>query len=76
MQDLASKVRDCKGNISGRVIVEVIVSGATGTVISSKAIDQVEVGATAGRCAARAVENVRFPPFSKSRLTIKYPYDL
>ena len=76
MDSLVSEVKKCKGGLEGRVVVEVVVSGTTGRVIASKAIDQVSVGATAGRCAARAVEAATFPPFKKSTLTIKYPYDL
>ncbi len=76
MDDLESEVLKCKGTLSGRVVVEIVVSGVTGRVTSSKAIDQVEVGGTVGRCVAHTVEVAKFPPFERDQLKIKYPYNL
>jgi hypothetical protein len=76
MANIAPEVRKCRKHISGRVLVELVISGETGRVISAKAVDQGEVGATAGRCAARAVALAKFPKFDRSRLTIRYPFDI
>jgi len=76
MEGIAPVVRRCKNGVSGRVVVELVIDGRTGRVIDSRAIDQVEVGAIAGQCAAKAVELVKFPTFEKPTLTVKYPFDL
>ena len=76
LDDLKPYVQKCKGTVRGRLVVELIVSGATGNVISSKPIDQVEVGATTAQCVAGVVKMARFPTFEKSILKIKYPYDI
>lgn len=74
MERFDSTIQQCKGSLSGRVVVELIISGATGEVISSRAVDQVELGAKTSKCVAEVVQSARFPMFEQSTLKIRYPY--
>ena len=76
MDSVAEAIRRCKADESGRLVMELVVSGTTGRVTSARAIEHEAVGTEAGQCAARVVRQLRFPEFDKSQLTIRYPFDL
>jgi len=77
MDRLASDVVRCRaGEMSGRIVLELVVSGETGKVLSAKTVDDTFKGTSTGRCAAKVVSDAQFSMFERPRLTIRYPYDI
>lgn len=73
MRGVEAAVRACAANetVTGTAEVAINVAGATGRVTSATVTG---ITGTVGSCIARAVRNARFPRFSRSTFTIKYPY--
>lgn len=76
MQSVAARVSNCGSGQSGKMIVKITISGATGQVISAQVVDDVYQGTEAGMCAAREIRRVRLPRFQKESLVIRYPFEL
>lgn len=76
MNRLAPKVAKCQMGTSGRMVMRLSVSGASGRVVSAKILDPVFSGTSTGRCAIRAARHVRLPGFTQRRLDITYPFEL
>ena len=74
MEHIAPQVGKCKSAESGKVVVQMVVSGDTGRVISSRVIDDTFRGTATGVCAARAVRSVKLPSFERDKVVIKYPF--
>ena len=72
----APQVQTCGIGVSGRVVIRVIISGATGRVVSSQVLDSLYQGTPIAQCVQRKVNALRFPVFQKNQLAIKYPYNL
>jgi len=76
MDSIASRVIACgNGRETGRIVMRVRVSGATGNVVHAAAAYAPYVDTPIGACAARAVKRAQFPKFSESEMTIKYPFE-
>ncbi len=76
MNGVAAAVRRCGLKDEDRIVLRLVVSGDTGRVVKSSAVDSGHRGTSAGLCAARAARLAKFPPFSKENVSIKYPFDL
>lgn len=76
MARVAPFVEKCKTTDSGRMVVQLVVAGGTGRVVSSEVVDTRFKGTSTARCAIRAVQNIKLPVFQKDRLIIKYPFVL
>lgn len=76
MADIAPYVQGCKFDRSGKVVVKLVVSGKTGRVISSEAVDNNFKGTPAGLCVSKVVRSVQLPVFNSERLVIKYPFQI
>jgi hypothetical protein len=74
MDSVAPMVVKC-GQGGGRIVVSLVVAGATGRVLSAEPTGDA-AGTPLGLCAARAVKLAKFPAFKQDRLQIKYPFDL
>jgi len=76
METIAPEVVKCgNGRETGTIVLRVTVSGATGRVRDAAAAYAPYVDTPVGFCAARAVRLAKFPPFSESEVTIKYPFE-
>lgn len=76
MEDIAPYVRNCKLDRSGRLLVELVVSGSTGKVISTEAVDAAFADSAIELCVSKVVKSVVLPVFKKETITIRYPFDL
>jgi hypothetical protein len=76
MAKVAPMVQSCPRDVSGKMIVQMVVSGASGKVVSSEVIDSTFKGTATGLCAVRAVQRVKLPAFKKEKIIIKYPFAL
>lgn len=76
MAKVAPMVQSCPREISGKMVVQMVVSGASGKVVSSEVIDSTFRGTATGLCAVRAVQRVKLPAFKKEKIIIKYPFAL
>ena len=76
MQRVAPLVAKCRTNQSGQLILKVVISGATGQVVSSRVVDDTFGDTPSGICAMHAVKNAQFPKFQKENLVIRYPFQL
>jgi predicted Zn finger-like uncharacterized protein len=76
MRSISSKVRACytKYGQSGTAIVTVVISN-TGRV-SKATVSGNFAGTPTGACVAQAVRSASFPRFTKSSLTVRYPFFL
>jgi hypothetical protein len=75
MNGVAGRVRRCGNGQSGTVMVNVVISGATGRVTGAD-VGGSFAGTPVGSCAARAVRSARFPRFRQSSLTVRYPFQV
>jgi hypothetical protein len=76
MRTVAGAVARCGRGETGRVTVDVVITGATGRVTSATVTGQF-AGTAVGSCAARAVRGARFPRFRDASLTVRgYPFVL
>lgn len=76
MDGIAPAVIKCgNGMEQGKIVLRVTVSGATGRVRDAEAAYAPYVNTPVGFCAARAVRLAKFPQFSESEITIKYPFE-
>jgi hypothetical protein len=76
MRRVAGAVSRCGRGESGRVTVNVVISGSSGRV-SSATVTGSFAGTAVGSCAARAVRGARFPRFRDKSLTVRgYPFVL
>jgi hypothetical protein len=76
MENIAPYVRNCKLDRSGKLLVELVVSGNTGKVISTEAVDAAFADSATERCISKVVKSVVLPVFQKETITIRYPFDL
>lgn len=76
MSSIAFEIAKCKGTRTGRLTVELTVSGATGRVTNAETTFGGYQSSPEGYCAARAVKLAKFPKFQDKSLTVKYPFDL
>ncbi|MBN2528848.1 MAG: hypothetical protein JXR76_20830 [Deltaproteobacteria bacterium] len=76
MKKVLPMMKSCRSDKAGKLVVQLVVSGATGKVMSSQVIDETFRGTATGLCVARAVQSARLPIFQKEQLTIKYPFEL
>lgn len=75
MDGIAEKVAECGNGSEEKIVMRVVVSGATGRVQDAAAIYAPYVNTPVGHCAARAVRLAQFPKFNESEMTIKYPFE-
>jgi len=76
MATIAPEVVKCgNGRETGKIVLRITVSGATGRVRDAEAAYAPYVDTPVGFCAARAVRLAKFPPFSDAEVTIKYPFE-
>ena len=74
MNRVSGRVARCGNGTTGRVTVDVVISGSTGRVSSVNVSGQF-AGTPIGSCAARAVRGARFPRFRDPSLTVRgYPF--
>ena len=76
MTEIAPYIRHCRLTTSGRVVLEMVVTGASGQIVSARAVDDTFKGTATGLCAARVVKSATLPVFQKDQITIIYPFDL
>jgi hypothetical protein len=76
MENIAPYVRNCKLDRSGRLLVELVVSGNTGKVISTEAVDAAFADSAIERCVSKVAKSVELPVFKKETITIRYPFNL
>jgi hypothetical protein len=76
MAKVAPLVQNCGRESSGKMVVQMVVSGASGKVVASEIIDDTFRDTVAGRCAVRAIQRVQFPEFKRDRIIIRYPFAL
>ncbi|MBN2528849.1 MAG: hypothetical protein JXR76_20835 [Deltaproteobacteria bacterium] len=76
MDSVSSRVSQCAMGVGGRIVIKIVVAGASGRVASAQVVDATFRGTSIGRCVASAVSAVRLPSFQKDKLTITYPFDL
>lgn len=74
MMSVASRAKRCDKGHGGVVMVEMVI-GPDGRVESSVPTGVMAASPT-GKCVAKAVKAAKFPPFSGSKLTVKYPFIL
>lgn len=74
LRSVASRVKRCNKGDSGIVVIEVVI-GKNGRVTRSLATGAYS-GTSTGKCFARAVRKAKFPKFSDSRITVRYPFRL
>lgn len=74
MASVASRVKQCGQGQQGTITLKVVIS-PSGRVISAAPSGSFS-GTSVGACAARAVRSARFPKFSGSNLTVRYPFRL
>ena len=76
MTEIKPMIKSCRIDASGKLVLKMIVSGASGKIISSEVVDEKFRGTSTGRCAVRAAQKARLPIFQKKKLTIKYPFNI
>ena len=74
LRSVASRVKRCNKGDSGIVVIEVVI-GKNGRVSRALATGAYS-GTSTGKCFARAVRKAKFPKFSESRITVRYPFRL
>ena len=74
LKSVTSRVRRCNKGDSGIVVIEVVI-GKNGRVTRSLATGAYS-GTSTGKCFARAVRRAKFPKFTGSRITVRYPFRL
>jgi len=68
------EVKRCSDGRDGKVIVDFVVSGATGRVTEASLLPS-KLSGSIGHCVARAIRFAKFPKFEKNTLNIKYPFE-
>ena len=76
MAEIAPYVAHCRLSRTGRVVLEMVVDGPSGQVVSAKAVDDTFKGTATGLCAAKVVRGAVLPPFAKDHMTIIYPFEI
>ncbi|MBN2718514.1 MAG: hypothetical protein JXX14_21905 [Deltaproteobacteria bacterium] len=76
MKDVRPLIESCRFDTSGKLILKMTVSGASGKIISSEVIDDTFRGTSTARCAVHAVQKAKLPVFQKSHIIIKYPFKI
>ena len=74
LKSVASRVKRCNKGDSGLAVIEVVI-GKNGRVTRSLATGAYS-GTSTGRCFAKAVRRAKFPKFTGSRITVRYPFRL
>ncbi len=74
LKSVTARVRRCNKGDSGLAVIEVVI-GKNGRVTRSLATGTYS-GTSTGRCFAKAVRRARFPKFTGSRITVRYPFRL
>ena len=74
LKSVTSRVRRCNKGDSGIAVIEVVI-GKNGRVTRSLATGAYS-GTSTGKCFSRAVRRAKFPKFTGSRITVRYPFRL
>ncbi len=74
MLSIEPEVKRCSDGRDGKVIVDFVVSGATGRVTEASLLPS-KLSGSIGHCVARAIRFAKFPKFEKNTLNIKYPFE-
>ena len=74
LRSVASRVKRCNKGDTGIAVIEVVI-GKNGRVTRSLATGAYS-GTSTGKCFSRAVRRAKFPKFTGSRITVRYPFRL
>lgn len=75
MRDLLPIVKACVPDRTGKIEVQITITGATGAVENANVVGS-QADDPEAICVAEVVRGATFPPFAKATLSIKYPFQL
>jgi len=76
LSTLAPQVKRCSNGMTGRIVMDIVVSGSTGRVLDATPKTKEHVGTPTGICASRAMKLAKFPKSKLARQHVEYTFDL
>ncbi|MBN2525716.1 MAG: hypothetical protein JXR76_04920 [Deltaproteobacteria bacterium] len=76
MDEITPYIHNCKFSRTGRLVLEMVVAGESGKVLSARVLTDEFAGSATGYCATKVARTATLPTFQQETVTIKYPFEL